>query len=185
MMKKTALFALITGAMLAGCGGGGSVSVATTAPQVTVTTLATSNGDLSKYLGNWRSDCGISASNLLNSSTDAKYQINFFEFSAVNGNAITGKLTIRYYSDILCSHQASGSSIDIPTPITLTYQKSITVTSDSPATMAGSADQFLMSVTGSSATQPYTAGFYSNFSKFVQGTDSKFTSYSLSYSKIN
>ena len=182
MMKEMpVLISLLASGVLAGCGGGGAESATAPAAQVTVTTLAGSSGDMSKYLGNWVSDCGYNATG----ANQGKSQINTFSITSVSGSTANGTLTVRLYKGMDCTTSVSGAGAGIPTAITLTYQGNLAVTSGTPADMQGSADQLTLAIVGSSTSQPYSVGFYSNFSKFVQGTGSFFNRAALSYSKIN
>jgi hypothetical protein len=133
---------------------------------------------MSKYLGTWKSDCGY---NLIGTN-QGKYQTNTFAFTSVSGSTVFGTLLTQLYSDTLCSVPISGS-VSVPTDITLTYQSNAAVTSSTPPTMDGSADQLSLAVYGASA-QSYTVGFYASYSKFYQGSGTLFNSASLSYSKL-
>lgn len=166
--------------LLSACGGGGTnTSVPASAPLLhTATTLAVSNGDMSKYLGVWQSSCGYDVF----SPSLGKYQTNKLTLTTLKGNAISGTLLVKHFTDINCITAPAGSTEDT-LYITLTYQSNLSVTSDTPPTFDGEVDQLTMTELGSTASQTLTVGFASGFTKLYQGTNSFFNGTSIPYTK--
>jgi hypothetical protein len=169
--------------LLVACGGGGGGSAAvapapTAAVQPTITTLTGSGGNMSKYIGTWKSDCGY---NIIGTNM-GKSQTNTFTFTSANGNTLNGTLLVQLYSDIQCTSYVVGQS-DFPIGIVITYEGNIAVTSGTPPDMNGFVDQLTVKQIGFTSSQPMTVGFNASFSKFRQETGSYFSNTSLSYSK--
>jgi hypothetical protein len=180
MISRIATSAVaLTVCMFAGCGGGGdSTGSSSPPPTPQPTTLAASGGDLSRYLGLWVSECGITVSGV----GEPKSQISTFNFTLASDMVLSGTLTVQRFADLGCVTPAPVQPMG-PVAITATYQGDVTVTSGNPPTMQGSADQFALSQVGVGGSQALTVGFYSDYSKFRQGSTAFFSAASLSYSK--
>lgn len=184
-MPRIALSIVVSSAILSftGCGGGGGDSepsnAAVPASTPTVTTLQSTGGDLSKYANAlWVSDCGL----VIGAGTGLTSQVNVLRFDAPSGNTVSGLVSITQYSNGDCTGAIKPGS-DRSSAVTFKYVKPLTVTSGTPASMQGTADELLITEFGTGATQPFTAGFSADFLKFRGGTSSYFSSGSLSYSR--
>lgn len=181
-MKFRTLIAVSLSCILAACGGGGGSSsssdTSTTTQTAAATVLSGTGGDMSKYVGTWQSNCGY---NLFGSDM-GKYQVNVFSISSANGATATGTLTVSYYSDISCTQSVFSTSAGTYS-ITLLYQSNLAVTSDTPPSMTGSADQLSLSLNGQSSPESFSAGFVGGFRRFYAGTNSFFNSAALAYTK--
>jgi hypothetical protein len=165
--------------ILSGCGGGGAGSTTSvTQPNVSPTTLMSSTGDMSKYLGTWQGDCGTNV--LLR--TSAK---NTFSFTGVSGAAVTGTLISTPYSSVNCSGTTSAiGGIVIPTPVTLSYQSNVVAGSAGTGSsgFVGNADKLLL-IEATTGTNLYI-GFKTNYSIFVVDTSNQFSIYDITYKKL-
>jgi hypothetical protein len=174
------LTALLT---LYGCGGGGGGSETTSAaPEVpTIPTLQSSAGDLGKYANStWVSDCGLFLTIGSGSST---YQRNTLRFAVPVGTTVPGSISATQYSASTCTGTPlSGSGTVVP--VNFHYVRQLTVTSGTPATAQGTADELLITEIASGASQTLTVGFLPDFLKFAGGTSSLFHVASLRYNKL-
>lgn len=169
--------------LVLGCGSGGSDSTSTTSASAAQPTpapiiLSGSNGDVSKYLGNWVSDCGVQV-------LGAKGIVNTFAFTSVAANAITGMLTSKSYGDLDCT--GTVLKTDYAT-VTFTFVSNATVnnTDSTGVVFSGSADNVSMTVLGSTAA-PATMkiGFFESFGKFKLSNSADFSSLDITYKKYN
>lgn len=174
------LTALLT---LYGCGGGGGGSETTSAaPQVSaIPTLQSSGGDLGKYANTvWVSDCGLL---LTIGSGSLTYQRNTFRFGVPVGTTVPGSISTTQYSASSCvGTPLTGSGAVVP--VNFHYVRQLTVTSATPATAQGTADELLITETASGASQTFTVGFLPDFLKFAGGTSSFFNAAALRYNKL-
>jgi hypothetical protein len=174
---------------LIACGGGADTNP-NTGTNVNANTTATaaitpaievvgSNGDMTKYANaNWVSDCGVSPSTAAG-STPTSSIINL-EFGTVTASTVDGTLTRSLFSGTTCA----GNTIDLRQGVLqATYKTNIAVTSDTPATVQGTADELLLTSVSSGDTVTFTVGFLPGYGKFLSGTGSRFTSLSLPYTK--
>ena len=169
---------------LAGCGGGGGATETVTVPTPVVsavTTLQSSGGDLSKYANTvWISDCGIP---LVNGIPGLLSQRNTFRFGAAVGTTLSGSISTSQFSNISCTGPTVANSGTV-VQVNFNYIRQLTVTSSTPPTAQGTADELLISEVGRNATQTFTVGFLPDFLKFAGGTSSFFNGASLRYNKL-
>jgi hypothetical protein len=168
---------------LYGCGGGGSGSETTSdAPQVpAIPVLQSSGGDLGKYANTvWVSDCGLL---LMVGNGSSTYQRNTFRFAVPVGTTVPGSISTTQYSASSCTGiPLTGSGTVVP--VNFHYVRQLTVTSGTPATAQGTADELLITEVASGASQTFTVGFLPDFLKFAGGTSSFFNAASLRYNKL-
>lgn len=183
MQIKNRWMASALAMLVVGCGGGGSGSTSTTSAPTTKTTpasviLSGSNGDMSKYLGNWVSDCGFLIS-------DQKYIINDFTFTSIAANSITGQLTSKNYSDSNCAGTILYTNY---ATVTITFLSNATVgnTDSTGVVFSGSADNTSMTVLGSTAAPAsLKIGFFESFGKFKLTNSAEFSNLNITYKKYN
>lgn len=172
------LTALLT---LSGCGGGGTETT-NAAPQVpAIPTLQSSGGDLGKYANTvWVSDCGLL---LTIGSGSLTYQRNTFRFGVPVGTTVPGRISTTQYSASSCTGTPlTGTGTVVP--VNFHYVRQLTVTSGTPATAQGTADELLITEIASGVSQTFTVGFLPDFLKFAGGTSSFFNAVSLRYNKL-
>ncbi len=173
--------------ILAGCGGGGTTSTRVTASSVTQ--LSGTNGDMSKYLGVWVSDCGIKSNWVYNPSKPLQPTIlpsdgviNRFDMTAVSGLSVQGAMTTTLYTG---NTSCSGSAVQSVSTISLQYVSNVAVTNQ-PGTnnFSGMADRIDLSVVGASGVVSYDFAFRQNFSIFqLTSSGSYFSGSDLLYKK--
>lgn len=178
------MMALATAFTLAACGGGGGGGTDATpvaAAPSNILTLQSSAGDLSKYANSiWISNCGIVPKIGGGALT---YQTNVFRFGAASSTTVVGSISISQFTGTGCTGPTVGNSGTV-VPVSFKYIKELTVTSDTPASAQGTADEFLITETASQATQTFTIGFLPGNLKFAGGGSSLFTSSTLRYNKL-
>jgi hypothetical protein len=172
---------------LIACGGGGGDTTPNTNANTNTTTatitpaieVVGSNGDMSKYANtNWQSDCGVSPSTVAGSTLTSSI-INL-QFGTVTASTVDSTLTRSLFNGSTCA----GNTIDLRQgALQATYKANIAVTSDTPATVQGTADELLLTSVSSGETVTFTVGFLPGYGKFLSGTSSRFTSLSLPYTK--
>jgi hypothetical protein len=177
-IKLSSLAALL---VLAACGGGGGETVAPAAyvPPPPLA-LQSSGADLSKYANaTWVSECGTM---YVVASGQLSYQINTISFGTPVASTIPGTISISRYVQSNCNGTATGPA----SPIAASFKHAgeLTVTSGSPVSAQGKADQFLITETASKATQTFTTGFSADYTKFYSGISAYFSSASLPYKKF-
>lgn len=171
-----------------GGGGGGDTSPSNNASANTNTITAaitpaievvSSNGDMSKYTNtNWASDCGVSPSTVAG-GTQTSSIINL-QFGTVVASTVNSTLTRSLFNGIACA----GNTIDLRQgALQATYKANLAVTSDTPASVRGTADELLLTSVSSGDTVTFTVGFLPGYGKFLSGTGSLFTNLSLVYTK--
>jgi hypothetical protein len=177
-VKLSALAALL---VLTACGGGGGETVTTTtyvAPPPLA--LQSSSADLSKYANaTWISECGTVFAVGTGQQT---YQINTISLGTPVASTIPGTISISRYTQNNCSgtFTSTGGAI----AANFKHVGELTVTSGSPVSAQGKADQFLVTETTSKATQTFTTGFTADYTKFYGSSSSYFSSTSLPYKKF-
>jgi hypothetical protein len=176
------ILTLVMLSTLAACGGGGGgTDTTTTVVTPTVLTLQSSAGDLSKYTNStWVSDCGTV---LKIGGGQQTYQRNIFKFGAATSTTVNGSVSTSVYTGVDCTGSTVAGSGSVVL-VSFKYIKDLAVTSASPATAQGKADEFLITETASKATQTFTVGFLPDFQKFAGGASSFFSSISLRYNKL-
>jgi hypothetical protein len=175
------LSALAASLVLTACGGGGTETITTFVPPPPLA-LQSSGADLNKYANaKWISDCGMV---FVIGGQQNHYQINTISFGAPIGSTIPGTITVSRYTQNNCDG-ASASAVGSvgATAVNFKYVAELNVTSASPATALGKADQLQITETVSRATQTFTVGFATDYAKFYSGSSSHFSSISLPYKK--
>ncbi len=177
--KNTAAFAALTAIAvlaLAGCGGGGSNSGSSNSAPVapTATTLAGTNGDMSKYLGSWVSNCGI----VVSGGGATTSVVNSFVFNAVNGDTVTGTATVSEYTSFNCT----GTRTQSMNGIAIKYLANVAALGTG---YTGFADRVALGTTAANATLATSFGFRQNFTKFqIASTSDTFSTLNLTYTKF-
>jgi hypothetical protein len=185
---KSQLFSLASAVALFGltaCGGGGGGEThTTTSPPVIVspvTTVQSTGGDLSKYANTtWVSECGLP---LVNGVPTLLSQLTTIRFAAPVGMTLTGSISTTQYSGISCSGDRVANTGSV-VPVRFNYIRQLTVTSGTPVTAQGTADELLITEVNTNATQTLTIGFLPDFQKFLTSTSSRFTGLALRYNKL-
>ena len=176
---------------LGGCGGGGSGSGAAPAsasPSLPgPTALASSQGDLSRYVGEWVGECGKPAR--VTPATEVVLSVrNSYAFTRVNATTVTGTVRQSQFSQEFCGSETVSSQISkIREDFILTYIGSATVPKPASSfdNFSGSVDQISYLVIGaaSNSTQPKLVAFSDNFTKLrIENAIPNSTLY-LTYSK--
>jgi hypothetical protein len=194
-IQKACTAALLTSLLaLAACGGGETTTTTTTyvpAPPKPVITVQGSGGDLGKLANTtWTSECGftvgaVSPPGMVGTAGTIgaggfTYLYNKFSFGAVAGTAVPGTVTTTTYSDSRCTVRLP---IQLqPTQVSFSYVKELAVTSDTPATVQGTADQMRITTTAG-ASQTFVIGYLPGNAQFLSSSDARFTGSSLTYSK--
>jgi len=178
-----ALALIVSAAMLQACGGGGSTGgggSSTAGTTITTITLAGSNGDLSKYLGTWVSDCGFKLNIGQVGGNAVTGVVNRFVFTTVSGSAITGVLTSTEYTAFDCT----GSSTISSQNVRLTYVSNLLATGSTGTTFfTGTADSVTVGQVGSSSTTSMVTGFRDSFGKFQLTPSLPFSTANMVYTK--
>jgi hypothetical protein len=173
-----ALLATLLG--LAGCGGGGETTTVTTTivrpPAPPVTTVQGSGGDLRKLANaTWFTTC-----NITQGVGGTVYARAIFQIGALAGTTVPATLTVPTYTDSLCTAQQAVPSR--PTTYTISYVKEVVITSDSPPTFQGTADQMSLGpAPGSNQTSFFT--YLPSYMQLMISSSSNFTRSSLTYTK--
>jgi hypothetical protein len=193
-IPKACTAALLTSLLaLAACGGGETTTTTTyvPAPPKPVINVQGSGGDLGKLANTtWTSECGFTVGAVSPPGSVGTagsigtggftYLYNKFSFGAISGTAVPGTVTTTTYSDSRCTTRLPVQLQ--PTPVSFSYVKELVVTSDTPATVQGTADQMrITAATG--ASQTYVIGYLPGYTQFLSSSDARFTGSSLTYSK--
>ncbi len=162
---------------LAGCGGGATSTRVTTS---TVTQLSGTNGDMTKYLGVWLSECGT---NISPPFTTLDGVTNRFDLTAISGAGVLGTLTATTYPN---STSCTGGWTQAVAQVSLQYASNVVITTPAGKTalFSGSADRINYRAISGVTTTPYNFGFRSNFSQFqLTSASSAFSTTNLIYTK--
>lgn len=221
MVTRNLAAATAVALVLASCGGSGSPTSATqntdtsqgtnTSLPATSTvngpsspsgasanTLVGSNGDLSKYLGTWKSGCeirgGSSATSAPTSTSGAPtsttsgsassvvyyYGVTSVEFLSVSGNTLAGQSTVQSYEDSACTKPMSNPR-DGTVAITLTYLGNTALAPN--ATYSGSADNVSISVAGETSPSTGYMAFGPGYGKLYTNQSTTFDNDSFVFTK--
>lgn len=219
MVTRNLTAAIAVALVLASCGGAGSPTSATqntnqstnTSLPATSTvngpsspsgasanTLVGSNGDLSKYLGAWKSGCeirgGSSATSASASASDATtsttsgnassvvyyYGITSINFLSVSGNTLAGQSTDQSYEDSACTKPMSNPR-DGTVAITLTYLGNTALAPN--ATYSGGADNVSISVAGETSPSTGYMAFGPGYGKLYTNQSTTFDNDSFVFTK--
>jgi hypothetical protein len=180
-IKIMALATLVTLAACGGGGGSGTDAAPVAAAPSSILTLQSSAGDLTRYANStWISDCGIVPK--IGGGVQT-YQTNVFKFGAASPTTVVGSISVSLFTVMGCTGATVGTSGTV-VPVSFKYIKELAVTSDTPVSAQGKADEFLITETASQATQTFTIGFLPGNLKFAGGSSSLFTASSLRYNKL-
>lgn len=144
-------------------------------------TLASSNGDLGKYIGTWVSNCGHEYRPGPGGSAALASGLNSFSFTSVSANALSGTMTVDSYDSPDCSGPNKRATVDV----TLTYLGNFPVGSSLGETVrfSGMADKVSATVVGTDGTNIFNVGFLDGFNKFRVSPLDLFSSTNLVYTK--
>jgi hypothetical protein len=173
--------------LLAACGGGASTTTTYSLVPVVpvVQTLTGTGGDMSKYANaGWSSVCGLV---ILGGSggVGQTSQTNYFSFGqipSVGTASGASHLRITRYSGSYCSGTPSFGS-GLATQITVKYVKEVAITSSTPPSFQGTADELLITDTATGVTQTFVAAFEPGYGKFYGSSTPYISSGTLSYTK--
>lgn len=163
--------AMLCTLLLASCGSGSGNNQPAAPPK---TSVYSSAGDASKYLGKWSMDCGMTR------VTPTVYHgtTKFMDITATNGTTITGKLTVHDYgaSDLGCQGTSSSSTTSI------TIQVVSTAVVDN-TNFTGSTDKITYTPFNSSSQTLYSS-FNKSFDQIHFSTTTDLSIYESVYSKL-
>lgn len=176
---------LASAVAVSGCGGGsgGTTETVTVAPPAPVV-LASTNGDVGKYLGVWSSGCamqrndGVSGGNSIFEGV-----INTLDLTSVSGSTVRGTLTsVVYPSSILCTGPVG--PVPLISNISINYVVDVPAAGQSGQTpvFSGSADQVAFDTAGASGST-LILGFNSNYRTFELSAKGYFSSTDVIYTK--
>jgi hypothetical protein len=97
------------------------------------------------------------------------------------GTTVPGTVTTSRFTDSFCSVRSTTQPR--PAAVSFSYVKELAVTSDTPATVQGTADQMRLTTTATGATQTFVVGYLPGYTQFLSSSDASFTRSSLTYSK--
>lgn len=180
--RRTLVIALLT-ILAAGCATDQGPAKKTGAAVSTVA-LAGANGDMSKYLGTWTSNCGREYRVTPAGKGGLSSGTNSFSFTSVSGNTIEGTLAIDTHESPDCSGPPKRTSAKI----TMSYIGNIAVGSSfgEGTLFTGSADKMMATLAGTGGTNggnTFNIGFLEGFSKFQLAPLDYFSSTNLVYTK--
>lgn len=143
--------------------------------------LASSNGDLGKYIGTWTSTCGHEYRPGPGGSATFGSGINSFSFTSVSANALTGTMIIDSYDSPNCSGPNKRTTVNVM----LTYVNNFPVGSSLGETLrfSGMADKVSLTAAGTEGANIFNVGFIDGFNKFRVSPLDFFSSTNLVYTK--
>ncbi|MBS7808960.1 hypothetical protein [Variovorax sp. PCZ-1] len=167
--------------ILSACGGGGSDS-STTTYNPTQVTLASSAGDLNKYLGRWSTGCGFT----FIAGSSAKSGLGGYQFATpVSATVIPGTVTVTLYSSTNCTGTpvSSGSNPMTTTFVSSTNPVATSNSRSSSVIFSGNADRLTIqeynrttgALVGTARTQ--YAAFSANFTELRIENTSTFSQF--------
>lgn len=154
---------------IGGCGGGSGNSVGSTPQSPTLpspTVLASSMGNLSRYLGEWSGECGKPVK-LPTAANPVLTVRNSYSFTSATATTLKGTVRQRQYSQDFCNSETFISqAAKIEEEFVLSYVTSASVPAPTSIfdNFSGSVDQVSYVVNGSS--QVKFVGFSDSFTKF-------------------
>lgn len=169
---------------ITGCGGGSSKS--SSGAVSSIVQLSGSNGDMSKYLGRWVSECGTKIGPWPNGTAYPTLDggINTFELTTISGVRVEGTLTaVTYAGNTSCLGWGTQS---VATPIFLQYASSVSITTPAgqKVDFAGSADRIDYGAISGVMAAPYNFAFRSNFGQFqLTSASNAFSTTNVIYTK--
>lgn len=146
--------------------------------------LTGANGDMSKYLGTWTSNCGREYRVTPDGKGAFSSGTNSFNFTSISGNTVEGTLAIDTHETPDCS----GSPKRTSAKIRMSYvgQAAVGSSFGEGTLFTGSADKLAAILAGASGTTEgnvFNIGFLDGFSKFQLAPAESFSATNLVYTK--
>jgi hypothetical protein len=151
---------------------------------ISTVALTAANGDMSKYLGTWTSNCGREYQVTPTGQGALMSGTNSFSFTSVAGNTVEGTLAIDTHESPDCSGPPKRTSAKI----TMSYIGNIAVNSSfgEGTLFTGSADKLKATVAGNGGANggnTFNIGFFEGLNRFQVAPLDYFSSTNLVYTK--
>jgi hypothetical protein len=149
-----------------------------------VVTLTGANGDMSKYLGTWTSNCGREYRVTPDGKGAFSSGTNSFNFTSISGASVLGTLAIETYETPECSGTPKRTSATIR--MSYVGQAAVGSSFGEGTLFSGSADKLAATLAGANGTTEgnvFNIGFLDGFSKFQLAPAESFSSTNLVYTK--